>query len=246
MALLLGGQRLGNRLVEIGGDLVEIAMAHPPVQPRPVDVDDQADAVVQRHREGLRTAHPAAAAGQRQRAGQGAAEAFGRHGREGLIGALHDALGADVDPRAGGHLAVHGQSEPLQPAELRPGRPVADQVGVGDDHPRCPLVGAHHADRPARLDQHGLVRRQRRQGANHRVERAPVPRRPSGPAVHDQVVGALGDLRVEVVHQHPQRRFGGPAAGGQRGAARGAYGSGAFHDHPFSMLCPEPVEGRFS
>ena len=29
---------------------------------------------------------------------------------EGLVGALHDSLAADVDPRAGGHLAVHGEA----------------------------------------------------------------------------------------------------------------------------------------
>ena len=45
----------------------------------------------------------------------------------------------------------------LQPAELRPGGPVADQVGVGDQHPRRPLVGAQHADRPAGLHEHRLV-----------------------------------------------------------------------------------------
>ena len=130
-----------------------------------------------------------------ERAGQGAAEPLLGDGGEGLVGALDDALGADVDPGAGGHLAVHGQAELLQPAELRPGRPVADQVGVGQDHPRRPLVGAHHADRPAGLDQHGLVRLQRGQGADHRVEGAPVPRGPAGAAVDDEVVGPLGVLR---------------------------------------------------
>ncbi len=29
---------------------------------------------------------------------------------EGLIGALNDALRADIDPGPGGHLAVHGQA----------------------------------------------------------------------------------------------------------------------------------------
>ena len=48
--------------------------------------------------------------------------------RRSLVGALQDALGADVDPRAGGHLAVHGQAELLEPAELRPGGPVATRL----------------------------------------------------------------------------------------------------------------------
>ena len=46
-------------------------------------------------------------------------------GDEGLVGALQDALRADVDPRAGGHLPVHREAELLEPAELVPGRPLA-------------------------------------------------------------------------------------------------------------------------
>ncbi len=86
-----------------------------------------------------------------------AAEPLLGDGGERLVRALDDALGADVDPRAGGHLAVHGEARALQPAELGPVRPVRHQVGVGDQHPRRPLVGPHHPDRAAGLDQHGLV-----------------------------------------------------------------------------------------
>ena len=63
--------------------------------------------------------------------------------------------------------------------------------------------------------------------ADDGVEGVPVARRPPGPAVDDEVVGVLGDLRVEVVHEHPQGRFLGPAPAGQLGAARGADGSRA-------------------
>ena len=55
------------------------------------------------------------------------------------------------------------------------------------------------------------------------------PRRPAGPAVDDEVVRVLGDLRVEVVHEHPERGFLLPAAAGQLGAARGADGAGSGH-----------------
>ena len=73
-------------------------MIDPALQPGPVDVDDQADPVVQCHRQRLGAAHPAAAAGQGQGAGQRAAEPLLRHRGEGLVRALDDALGADVDP----------------------------------------------------------------------------------------------------------------------------------------------------
>ena len=55
---------------------------------------------------------------------------------EGLVGALKDALGADVDPGPGRHLAVHHQAAALQVPEVLPGGPVRHQVGVGDEHAR--------------------------------------------------------------------------------------------------------------
>ena len=141
-----------------------------------------------------------------------------RDGGEGLEGALEDALGADVDPRAGGHLAVHRQAEVLEPAELLPVGPVADQVGVGDQHARRPLVGAEDADRLAALHEHRLVVGQGGQRAHEGVVGLPVARGLAGAAVHHQLGGVLGVLRVEVVHQHPQRRLGLPRARGQLGA----------------------------
>ena len=213
---------------------------------RGIDVDDEADAAVQGDRERLRAAHAAAAAGQRQRARQRPAEALLRDGGERLVGALDDPLGADVDPRAGRHLAVHRQPEVLEPAELGPVRPVADQVGVGDEHARRPLVRLHDADRPAGLDEHRLVLLERRQGAHHGVEGRPVARGLARAAVDDQVVGPLGDLGVEVVHQHPQRRLGGPRLRGQLGAARSADGSCTFHVSSLLVqhfqMCPYAAE----
>ena len=57
-----------------------------------------------------RSAHPAQPGGQRDRAGQRAAEPLRGDRGERLVGALQDALGADVDPRAGRHLAEHRQA----------------------------------------------------------------------------------------------------------------------------------------
>ena len=190
-----------------------------------VDLDAQRDAVVHRDRQRLRAAHPAEAGGERDRAGERAAEAAAGDLGEALVRALQDALRADVDPRAGRHLAVHREAERFEAAELLPVPPLGDEVGVGDQHARRPLVGAEHADRLARLHQHRLVGGQRRERAAHRVEGIPRPRRATGAAVHDEVVGSLGDLRVEVVLQHAERGLLRPAAAGEVGAARGPHGS---------------------
>ena len=44
----------------------------------------------------------------------------------------------------------------------------------------------------------------------------------AGAAVDDQILGTLGDLGIEIVHQHPQRGFLRPALAGERRAARRA------------------------
>src|SRR5678815_1094147 len=51
----------------------------------------------------------------------------------------------------------------LEAAKLVPVVPVTDQVRVGDQNARRPLVGAEHPDRFARLDQQGLIVAQRAQ-----------------------------------------------------------------------------------
>jgi hypothetical protein len=206
-----------DRVVQGGGHGVEVAGDHPAVQAPGIDVDDEAHATVHGDRERLRATHPATAGGERQRPGEGATEPFRGNGGEGLIGALEDPLGADVDPGAGGHLAVHGQAELLQAAELRPVGPVGDQVGVGDEHPGSPFVGAEDPDRPAGLDQHGLITVQCGQCVDEGVERWPVARRLTRPAVDHEIGRALGHRRIEVVAQHPQGGLLRPPARGEPG-----------------------------
>ena len=92
-----------------------------------------------------------------QRPGEIAAVVLAAGLDEGLVGALHDALGADVDPRAGGHLAVHHQALAVELVEVLPRRPLRHEVRVGDQHARRIGVRAEHADRLARLDQQRLV-----------------------------------------------------------------------------------------
>jgi hypothetical protein len=86
-----------------------------------------------------------------------AAVVLAAHLDEGFVGALDDALRADVDPRAGGHLAVHHQAFLIELVEVLPGGPVRHQVGVGDQHARRIGMRAEHADRLAGLHQQGLV-----------------------------------------------------------------------------------------
>jgi hypothetical protein len=173
-------------------------------------------------RERLRAAHAAEAGGQDPLALEVAAIMLAAHFGEGLVGALDDALGADVDPRAGGHLAVHHQALAIELVEHLPGRPFGHEVGVGDQHARRVLVGAEHADRLARLDEQGLVLLEPLERLDDLVEAFPVARGAADAAIDDQALRVLGDLVVEVVHQHPHRGLGGPAAWRRSRAAAGA------------------------
>ena len=130
--------------------------------------------------------------------------------------------GADVDPRAGRHLAVHHQALAVELVEVLPGRPLRHQVGVGDQHARRVGVRAEHADRLAGLDQQRLVVARARAARRGSRRSSPSCARPADAAVDDELVGVLGDLGVEVVLDHPVGGFGQPVGAGElrRRAAR--------------------------
>src|SRR5918994_488449 len=199
--------------------LVEVAGLEPTPDPLRVDLDAQRHATVHRHGQGLGAAHAAEPGGEGDRAGERAAEAPAGDLGEALVGPLDDPLAADVDPGACGHLPVHGQPERFELAELLPAGPVRDQVGVGDQDARRPLVGSEDPHWHPRLDQHRLVVAERAQRGDDRVEGLPGSRRPSGAPVDDEVVGPLSHFGIEVVHQHPHRGLLQPAATGEIGSA---------------------------
>src|SRR5262249_27261533 len=90
------------------------------------------------------------------------------------------------------------------------------------EHARRVLVCFEHADRLARLHEHRLVVAEAFERGHDGVVALPVARRLADAAVDDELLGALGHFRIEIVHEHPQRRFLLPSAGGDRGAARRA------------------------
>ena len=126
-----------------------------------IDVDAQRHAVVHRDRQRLGAAHAAEAGGERDRAGQRAAEAAPADLGEALVGALEDPLGADVDPRAGRHLAVHRQAQSPRVGGTRPSwpspargwswrsAPAAPIRGCGTRRPACPTGRASSRRRRA-------------------------------------------------------------------------------------------------
>jgi hypothetical protein len=99
-----------QRLVERVGAAVEIAGAQPPLDAARLAFDGQHRGAGHGRGERLGAAHAAEAAGQDPAALEVAAIVPPADLDEGLVGALHDALAADIDPGAGGHLAVHHEA----------------------------------------------------------------------------------------------------------------------------------------
>jgi hypothetical protein len=141
---------------------------------------------------------------------------------KGFIGTLHDALRTDIDPRTGRHLAVHGKALLIQLVEMIPVRPVRHEVGIGDQDARRVLMGAEHADRLAGLHDEGFILVQILQRRDDTVEIVPGAGGAADAAINHQLMRALGHVRVEIVHQHAQRRFRHPAFGIEVSALRRA------------------------
>ena len=207
-----------QRLVERVGLLVDVAGAQAEVGAGLVAFDGEAGGAGHHRGERLGAAHAAEAGGEDPAALEVAAVVLAAGLDEGLVGALNDALGADVDPGAGGHLAVHGQALLIELVEMVPGRPVRHEVRVGDEDAGRVLVGAEDADRLAGLDEQRLVGLEPLQAVDDEVEVLPGARRAADAAVDDELVRVLGDVGVQVVHQHAHRRLGQPALGGDLGA----------------------------
>ena len=248
LLVLLGVEHQLEGLIQVANNLIEVALMLAALQAGLIHIDDEAGTAVQGHGQRLCTAHAAAATGEGKGAGERAVEALLCHGREGLEGTLQDALGSDVNPGAGRHLAVHHQAFIFELAEVLPIGPVTDKVGVGDEHTRCPLVGLPDTHRLAGLHQEGLVGFEVLQGLHDGIEGLPAAGSASGTTVDHEVLGTLGNLGVKVVHEHAQRGFGLPRLGGDFGSARGAYFAGFRHDFLSLVLIrrpPKPTKAGF-
>ena len=77
--------------------------------------------------------------------------------------------------------------------------------------------------------------------ADDRVEGLPRAGGLAGAAVDHQLVRLLGDLGIEVVHQHPERGFLAPAAAAERAAPRRPDGSRAVNGAVGGGRCHGPI-----
>ncbi len=205
---------------------VDIPETEPSLDALAIDLDEKADAAVQGDGERLGASHSSEASGEHEPAGQRAAEMLAGTGAEGLVGSLQNALCADVDPGARGHLSVHREPHRLVSPEVLPVAPLGHEERVGDEDPWRVRVRLEHSDRLAGLDEQGLVSLEAPERPHDRVIRLPAPGRLAGSSVDDEILPPLGDVRIEVVHEHPEHRFLRPAFAAELGPAWRSNGSG--------------------
>ena len=75
------------------------------------------------------------------------------HFQKRFEGASDDALRADIDPRASGHLAIHHQALPFELVEMFERRPASNKIAVRDQHARRIFVRTQDAHRLAGLNE---------------------------------------------------------------------------------------------
>ena len=191
-----------------------------------IDLDAQDRRTLHRSGQRLGATHSTQSRRQDKPAGERTAEMPLSDAAERFVRTLHDPLRANVDPRSRSHLPIHRESGAFQLAELLPCRPSPDEVGVGNENARGMRVRAKHGDRFAALDEQGLIVLEHTQRLDDGVEALPVARGLPCTAIHNQIPRPLGDLGIEVVHQHAQGGFLRPALAADRTAARRAHHAG--------------------
>ena len=188
-----------ERRVQVVGLVVEVFGAQARLDTAGLAFDGEHGGAGHGRGKGLRPAHAAQPGREDPFAREVATEMLAPDFDEGLVSALDDALAADIDPRAGHHLAEHHQAQAVELVEMLPIGPVGHDVRVGDQHPGRIGMGAEYAHRLARLHQEGVVVVEGLERRDDAVVVAPGARRPADAAIDDQLLRLLRHLGVEVV-----------------------------------------------
>ena len=127
----------GKGLVDIFGLLVHIARAQTEIDTALLAFDVEGARSGQSGGQGLCAAHAAQTCSQNPAACPVVVVMLTTGFHKSFKRTLHDALCADVNPRACRHLPIHEQTLAVEFVEVLPVGPLRNQVGVGDQHTRC-------------------------------------------------------------------------------------------------------------
>jgi len=225
LVLLDEGHGLFER-IHNGIDVANLATA---LGALPIDFHNQPDAFIHGYGHGLGTTHASQAGGEHEPALERFPAPLPGKGPERLIGALQDPLSADIDPGTGRHLTVHDEALASQLIEVLPSGPMRHEVGVGNQDARGIRMSLEDDHGFPRLDKKGLVFLKVLERIQNGVERIPGARSLPPAAVDYEILRPLGDLRIEVILNHPIGRFSQPGFAGELRAVWGMNRARARH-----------------
>ena len=194
-----------KRFVKRVGAFVDVFGAQAEVDAVGVTLNSQTTGTRHHGCQGLRAAHTTQTTGQDPFACKIAVVMLAACLDECLVGALNDALAADVNPRPRGHLAVHCQTLFIELVEMIPSGPMRHEVGIGDQHTRRIAVGFDDGNGFAGLHNQRFIILQILEAGNDTVKVFPCPRRSPDATIDHQFMRVFSHIRVQVIHQHPQR-----------------------------------------
>src|SRR5262245_34866602 len=149
--------------------------------------------------------------------------------------ALHDSLAADVNPGARSHLAVHRQAKTFEAIELCVIVPLSNEVGIRDKDARRFIVRPEFAHWLPGLHEECFIVSELAQRTNDCIESFPASGGAACSAINDQSIRILGNIRIEIVHQHSHRSFLMPAFAASLAALRRVDNSLSTHDSSSSL-----------
>ena len=117
-----------ERFIKRVCDLIAVTALQSLLNARRINFDSEKHCAIHRCGEWLRAAHASEAAGQNKLSFKRTAKMFPASGGKGFECTLHDSLAADVNPRAGRHLAVHRQAQALEAIKLGVIVPLSDEI----------------------------------------------------------------------------------------------------------------------
>jgi hypothetical protein len=125
---------------------VAIARVYAALNACAIHIDRKDYTIVERDSQRLRSTHAPDSAGDHKAAFESAAEMnVGQRG-ERLKGPLQNALRADVDPAASGHLTVHHETFAIELVKVIPVGPLSYQIRIREYDTRSHIVRWKHCD----------------------------------------------------------------------------------------------------
>ena len=208
-------------VIEAIGFLIDISRAQPKIDAVFIAFDGETTGARHDGRKRLSAAHSAKAARKDPFSIEVAVIVLAPCFGESFISTLNNTLRSDVYPRTRSHLPIHHQPLLIEIIEVIPICPVRDDVRIRNQNPRRVFMRSKYANWFARLDDQCFLFAERFQRIQNLVEIRPGARGPANATIDNQLIGVFGNISIEIVLHHSERRLSRPSQTGELGSGWG-------------------------